>query len=179
MIERVLDHALKSRLRRTVLVLGCQYQSILNALGKKVHHPRLKVAINHSYQQGLSGSLHTGLNAVHRQSKAVMFLLGDQPLADTELINLLLEKFRVSDKGICVPVYQGRRGNPTIFHQRYYDRLMMTKGDRGGRNLIETHIRDVLEVQIGAPTCFWDIDTPDDVAKIQPFIGMPGDGSIE
>ena len=35
MVEWVLDNALKSRLQRIILVLGCQYQSILNLLGKQ------------------------------------------------------------------------------------------------------------------------------------------------
>jgi len=39
MVEWVIDNALKSRLQNIVVVLGCQYQSILNFLGKKAHHP--------------------------------------------------------------------------------------------------------------------------------------------
>jgi len=167
MVELVLDNALQSRLQRIVLVLGCQYQSILKILGNKAHHPRLQIVVNHSFKKGLSSSLHCGLNAVQRKSEAVMFLLADQPLADAGLINLLLENFQSSDKGICVPVYQEKRGNPTIFRKRYYDKLMMIKGDRGGRRLIKAHIKDVLEVQVGAPTCFWDIDTSGDVEKIE------------
>ncbi len=170
MIEQVLDNALKSRLKRIVLVLGCQYQSILNLLGKKAHHPRLKIVINHSFIEGLSSSLQCGLNAIRRQSEAVMFLLADQPLADAGLINLLLEKFQASDKGICVPVYQGKRGNPTIFSRRYYDKLMMIKGDQGGRHLIKAHSQDVLEVRVDVPFYFWDIDTRGDVEKIERFI---------
>ena len=170
MVEQVLNNALKSRLQRIVLVLGCQYQSILKLLGKKAHHPRLQIVVNHSFKQGLSSSLHCGLNAVQRKSEAVMFLLADQPLADARLINLLLKNFQSSDKGICVPVCQGKRGNPTIFSRIYYDKLMMIKGDRGGRRLIRAHTKDVLEVQVCAPTCFWDIDTLSDVAKIQRLI---------
>ncbi|MDM8541204.1 nucleotidyltransferase family protein [Desulfococcaceae bacterium HSG9] len=170
MVELVLDNALKSRLQRIVLVLGCQYQSILKHLGKKAHHPRLQIVVNHSFKEGLSSSLHCGLNAVQRKSEAVMFLLADQPLADAGLINLLLENFEASDKGICVPVYKEKRGNPTIFSRHYYDRLMMIKGDRGGRRLIKAHTKDVLEVQVCAPACFEDIDTLSDVAKIQRLI---------
>ncbi len=170
MVEWVLDNALKSRLQRIILVLGCQYQSILNLLGKKAQHPRLQIVVNHSFREGLSRSLLYGLKAVRRKSEAVMFLLADQPLADAGLINLLLKKFQTSDKGICVPVYQGKRGNPTIFRKCYYDKLMMIKGDQGGRRLIKTHIEDVLEVQVCAPAYFWDIDTRGDAAKIERFI---------
>ena len=53
MVEWVLDNALKSRLQRIVLVLGCQYQNILKLLGKKTHHPRLKIVVNHSFEEGL------------------------------------------------------------------------------------------------------------------------------
>ena len=175
MVEWVIDNALKSCLQHIVVVLGCQYQSVLNRLGDKTHHPRLKIVVNHSFREGLSSSLHCGLNAVHRQSEAVMFLLADQPLADAELINLLLDKFQASDKGICVPVYQGKRGNPTIFRKRYYDKLMMIKGDLGGRGLIKAHSEDVLEVWICTPAYLWDIDTIGDAAKIQRFIRLPGD----
>jgi CTP:molybdopterin cytidylyltransferase MocA len=44
---------------------------------------------------------------------------------------------------------------------------MQTEGDRGGRGLIETHAADVLEVETGDPHLLADIDTPEDLTRIQ------------
>ena len=58
LIEWVLDAAGASRLEKTVLVLGYQYQEIIAALGEKAQHPDLQVVINPDYQKGQSTSCH-------------------------------------------------------------------------------------------------------------------------
>ena len=61
----------------------------------------------------------------------------------------------------------GRRGAPAIFGRSHFDALMQTEGDRGGRGLIETHAGDVLEVETGDPHMLADIDTPEDLTRLQ------------
>lgn len=167
LIEWVLDAALNSRLSRVVLVLGFAHQKIIDALGRKLQqHGKLQIEINPHYQKGQSGSLRVGLSAVKDDFPAVMFLLGDQPMVDAAAINLLLEKFWSADKGIGVPTFHGKRGNPAIFGQKFYQRIMEIKGDIGARQIIETHPQRVLEIEIKNPLFFSDIDTPEDFEKI-------------
>ena len=147
-MEWVLDAALKSHLESIVLVLGYKKRKILEALGEKARRPVLQVAVNDKYSEGLSQSLLAGLKTVQKRFPSVMFLLGDQPMVDSRMINHLLDRFWKSDKDICVPTFQGKRGNPTIFSKNLYNQLLGIKGDVGARNIIRVHPECVLHVEM-------------------------------
>jgi molybdenum cofactor cytidylyltransferase len=166
LVEWVLDAALASELSRIILVLGYAHQEIQKALGKKLRHAKLQIEINPHYQKGQSHSLQVGLSSVISAFPAVMFLLADQPLVDAAVINCLLNKFWSADKDICVPAFRGKRGNPSIFSQKFYRHIMKIKGDIGARQIIKTHPERVLEIEIKDPLLFSDVDTPEDFEKI-------------
>ena len=170
LLEWVIDASLKSQLGRVYIVLGYKHQVILETLGEKANHSRLHVLINRKYGDGQSGSLKIGIMEVKKKYSSAMILLGDQPLVDSETIDHLLDRFWCSEKNICVPICQGKRGNPVIFSQRYYDDLQNIEGDVGGRQIIEDNPNQVLGVTIRKSVCFLDIDTKKDFANIQSFI---------
>ena len=167
LIERVLDAALNSRLGRIVLVLGHAHQKILKALGAKTQHSKLHIEVNPHYKKGQSHSLRVGLAALKNDYPAVIFLLGDQPMLNSETINMLLKGFWSSDKQICVPTYRGRRKTPVVFGRRFFGQLMEVKGDIGARQLIDDHPDQVLTIEIEDPLCFYDIDTPQDFENLK------------
>ena len=166
LIDWVLDAAIGSRLEKTLLVLGHQHQKILNAMGEKARQPDLEIVINSNFQNGQSTSLQAGVSRIRKAYPSIMFLLGDQPMLSADIIDALLEQFWSSDKDICVPVYDGKRGNPVIFSNKFYDLLEEIKGDIGARNLIKNHPDLVGEVEINNPLCFMDIDTQGDYDKL-------------
>ena len=166
LLEWVLDAAIGSRLAETLLVLGHKHREILAALGEKARQPNLEVIINPDYQHGQSTSLKAGLSKIRDRFPSTMFLLGDQPLLDSKTINHLLEQFWSSEKDICVPVSEGRRGNPVIFSQKFYGNLAEIKGDIGARNIIRGHPDQVKEVEIHNPVLFMDIDTQSDYDQL-------------
>lgn len=166
LIEWVLDAALSSRLSRIILVLGDAHQEIRRALGPKSQHTKLQIEVNQHYKKGQSHSLQIGLSAVKKDYPAAMFLLADQPMVDTATIDVLLQSFWSANKDICVPMFQGKRGNPCIFSQKFYRQIMELKGDTGARQLIDANPDRVLSVKIRQPLCFFDIDTEEDFEKL-------------
>ena len=82
----------------------------------------------------------------------------------------MLKKFWNSKKDICVPVYNGKRGNPTIFGHRVYDQLFAIRGDIGARKIIHANPKQVLTIEIDDPLCFFDIDTVKDFEKLQSLV---------
>jgi molybdenum cofactor cytidylyltransferase len=99
-----------------------------------------------------------------------MFLLGDQPLLNSNTIDHMLDRFRYSGKDICVPVYKGKRRNPTIFNRVLYDQLMAIEGDIGARDIIRANPERVLDIEMDDPLCFFDIDSPKDLKKLQSLL---------
>jgi molybdenum cofactor cytidylyltransferase len=162
----VLDAALDSDLDAVVLVLGSRREEILAALKAHLIHPRLQIVINPDFGSGQSSSLKAGLLKVCDVYPAVMFLLADQPCVTSAFINLLLERFRSSDRLITVPVHGGHRRTPCIFQAALYPEILRITGDRGAREVISARPADVLEVEISDPSVLRDVDAPEDLARL-------------
>ena len=166
MIEYVIRASLDSKLDRIFLVLGHHHKKILKALAENIKYfknDRLELIINRQYHQGMSSSVRAGLASIGNKFGSVMFLLGDQPMVDSILIDLMLKQFYKSDKNICIPVYKGKRGNPTIFSREHFNLLQKVKGDLGGRDIILANPNDILKIETDSPACVYDIDTIDDL----------------
>ncbi len=170
LLEWVVDAALASDLETVVLILGFEHQKILQRLGDKKRSDKFQVAINPRFKDGQGCSVALGVSRIADTYAAVMFLLGDQPMVDSATINHLLDCFRVSEKNICVPVNSGRRGNPTIFSDLFYNRLLAIEGDIGGRKIVESHPDQILEVEIENPLTFFDVDTPQDLKELNSLL---------
>jgi molybdenum cofactor cytidylyltransferase len=163
LLEWALGAALGSSLDHIVLVLGYEHERILRSLGSATAHPKCEILVNPDYRNGQSTSLTAGLLRVRHGFPSVMFLLGDQPLVDAALIDLLLGRYLESEKTICTPAYRGKRGTPALFARAFYPELLRLSGDKGARDLIAAHPHDVLTVEIAEPAVFHDIDRPEDV----------------
>lgn len=173
MLQWVVEAALGSKLDTVVLVLGHEFEAIIRALQDTTLHPRLVTAFNYRFREGQAYSLRAGLGLVKDEFPSVMFLLGDQPLVTPRFLDLLLESFWASEKGICVPVHAGKRGNPTIFHRGFYRLLLELEGDEGGRRIIEGHPEEVLGVEIDEPLWLADVDSEEDLEALDSLAPRP------
>jgi molybdenum cofactor cytidylyltransferase len=157
-LEQAIDNLLNSAVNEVIVVLGYKAEEIIKTLAAKP----VKIIVNPNYRQGMSTSIIAGLILIDSQAQAVMLALGDQPLVDSQTINQLIDEFYNHDKGIAVPAYQGRRGHPIIFAIKYKPKLLELKADIGGRQIIQHHPDDVLEVAVDSESIIADIDTRDD-----------------
>jgi len=161
-LEGTIDNLLNSAVIETIVVLGYRDEEIRKTIADKP----VKIAINPDYQQGMSASIIAGLKQVDKRARAVLIALGDQPFVDSQTINSLIEAFIANIRGIIIPVYQGRRGNPVILAIKYKDELLNLKGDIGGREIIKRHPEDVLEVAVNCEGVLLDIDTAENYTSM-------------
>ena len=161
-LEQALDRLLKANVDEVIVVLGAEAEQTM----EKIAHRPVKVAINPDYRQGMGTSIAKGVSLVNEGARPIMLVLADQPLIDSEIIDHLVTAFFNHDRGIVVPVYQGRRGHPVIFSAIYKRELLKLKGDVGGRQIITEHPADILEVPIDAPSVTVDIDTIEDYRSL-------------
>ncbi|MEN8243835.1 MAG: nucleotidyltransferase family protein [Thermodesulfobacteriota bacterium] len=165
LIERVLDVCLDSLLESIYLVLGYRRREIVQALGNKAAHSRLKIIVNRDYRRGQSTSLKAGIAEIRGTYPSTMFILGDQPFMDTPTLNRMLERYWASDKDICVPFFKEKRGNPTIFSSMFYDEISNIRRDVGARKIIQDNPGQVLAIEVKRASFFLDIDTQADLEK--------------
>ena len=156
-VEQAIDNLLSSAANEVIIVLGYRAEEVIRLIATRP----VKLAINPNYQHGMSTSIIAGLNLVDSKTRAVMLALGDQPFIDSQTLNRLIDEFYNHDKGIAIPIYQGRRGHPVIFAIRYKGELLRLKGDIGGREIIDQHPDDILEVAVNCEGICIDIDTVD------------------
>ncbi len=157
-LEHAIDCFLHSELGEVIVVLGYKAEEIKREISAKP----VKVVVNMNYQLGMSTSIIKGLSLVDQSSEAIMIAFGDQPFLEKEIIDNLIRAFQHHRQGIVIPMYQGIRGHPVIFDIKYKDDLSGLTGDVGGKQIIDKHLDDVLEIETGAESVIADIDTRDD-----------------
>jgi molybdenum cofactor cytidylyltransferase len=166
-LEYALTAALASQADPIVVVLGYQADLVRTALEGYLSVPAITWVENPHYLQGMSSSLHVGIQTLlnvkkHPQCDGAMILLGDQPLISSEVINRLIKAKYQTHQRIVVPFYAGKRGNPALFEKSIFPELLATTGDEGGRSVIQQHPHDVAMVEMEYPGMHMDIDTWED-----------------
>ncbi|MFZ6658797.1 nucleotidyltransferase family protein [Undibacterium sp. TJN19] len=105
----------------------------------------------HSLQQGLRYSA---------DSAGWLIALADMPFVKPSTILDLLQALQ-NGAGIVVPVYQGQRGNPVGFAQRYLPQLLTLQGDTGARGLLQS--AETVLVEVDDAGIHRDVDVPEDL----------------
>lgn len=156
LIERVLEAASKSKLDRIIIIYrDTEVKKIADKLN-------VEAIFNKDANLGQSESMKLGIENTNEYSD-YMFLVGDQPFLTSEIIDRIIERFYQNKEGILVPHYEGKRGMPTIFPNKYRKELLDTKGDKGGRDLINNNIDHVIKFDILDSKIGMDIDTREDL----------------
>jgi len=113
-------------------------------------------AHNANFADGMGGSIGCGVTALPDDVDGVMICLGDMPHVKASTIRKLIEAFK--GKEICVPVRDGRQGNPVLFSSTYFSALKSIQGDKGGKSLIQDMHENVGFVAVEDTGIFIDHD---------------------
>jgi molybdenum cofactor cytidylyltransferase len=164
MVRRAVDTALASAARPVVVVTGNEQGKVQAALrGCKVtfiHNP--------SFAEGMSTSLRAGLTALPATIDGVLICLGDMPLVTPTVLDRLIAAFNPDEgRAICVPTWNGKRGNPVLWDRRFFAEMAELAGDVGAKHLIGEHAELVAEVAMPDDAVLTDIDTPEALAALR------------
>ncbi len=164
MVARVVDAVLASKARPVVVVTGHDAERVGAALAGKpvtlVHNP--------DYVEGISGSLKRGLSALPAEADGALVCLADMPLVAPCTLDRLIAAFNpVEGRAICVPTWNGKRGNPVLWARRFFPEMARLAGDVGARHLIGEHAELVCEVAMADDSVLTDVDTPEALAALR------------
>jgi molybdenum cofactor cytidylyltransferase len=155
-VRHVVEKVTASSARPVLLVTGHQADAVARAAGDTVG-----IVHNPSYAEGLAASLRAGLAALPAGLDGVLVCLGDMPDIRTETLEKLVAAFNPTEhRAICLPVRNGKRGNPTLWGVQFLPDLMRLEGDTGARSLLLPHAEWVCEVPVDDPGILLDYDTP-------------------
>ena len=158
LVRRVARAALASGARPVVVVTGHARADVEAALNG------LPVAFinNPDYATGLASSLKAGVAALPASARGAVVLLGDMPLIEAGVVNILLDGFAKNPGASAVaPLHKGERGNPVLIARALFPRVMTLAGDTGARALLKAADGAVVEIETGDDAVTFDVDTPD------------------
>lgn len=157
MVRHSVEAVMQAGINKICVVTGYQSKKLENALDGL----KFKLVKNSQYSEGLSSSLKAGVNALPESIEGALVLLGDMPRVNPSHLNLLMEAFNPDEnKLICVPTSQGKRGNPVLWHKRFFSSISEVSGDVGARHLIGEYDDYVVDVEMNDNAVILDLDTP-------------------
>jgi molybdenum cofactor cytidylyltransferase len=98
---------------------------------------------------------------------SVIFLLGDQPMITSAMIDELIALREQTDQLIAIPLYRGVRGNPVVFSLQLAPELLQVEGDEGGRGVLKRHPDAIATLEMGKEAANFDVDTWEAYQNVQ------------
>ena len=84
------------------------------------------------------------------------------------MLDKLIAAFNpLEGRAICVPTWQGKRGNPLLFARRFLPEVQAIAGDIGAKSLLGEYPELVAEVAVADDGVLFDIDTPDALGSLK------------
>ncbi|OXM87773.1 nucleotidyltransferase family protein [Paenibacillus rigui] len=124
-------------------------------------------------ERGMAYSIRCGIAAALRfKPEAVVIVLADQPLVNSEMIERLIFTYRHAE---VRPSYvaSGDRGKPKpplLFGHDMFDALQELEGDLGARRLLVGSEYSGVIVEEPEQARFFDVDTPEDWEEIKQIL---------
>jgi molybdenum cofactor cytidylyltransferase len=159
-IRHCLDGIVASGLRDIVVVLGADH----NGTAAAIRGMPVKTAVNADPGSDMAASIRLGLRQIDRASTGVLICLADHPLVSSETIMGLVNAHRASPDSILIPLYQGRRGHPTLFPRKAIEDIFSVETLR---NVIASRVGSVRTVEVDDEGVVLDLDTPEDYERIK------------
>ena len=124
------------------------------------------VVDNPRYAEGMGTSLAAGIAALPPDCEAAVVLLGDQPRVGAAAIDRLIAARRATGKDMILSRYGDVAGVPALLARPLFAEAAALGGDTGARGLAAGRPDRVAEVVL-APDEAWDVDTPEDFARLR------------
>jgi CTP:molybdopterin cytidylyltransferase MocA len=94
----------------------------------------------------------------------------DHPLLDATVLDQILVAWSSQPDKILVPVYQGRRGHPTIFPFSLAAEVCSLPTDQGLNRLLQAHATEIAQVDVVSSAVVTDLDTPEDYDRLRRIV---------
>jgi len=155
-IRTIVQNLQYAGIQKIIVVTGYEPDKIkaqLNNLSVEfVHNP--------DHLKGITSSIQKGV--IKSKGNGYMICLADMlmisPADYIALKHAFDKQVKINEKSICVPYYQGKRGNPVIFSAYYKKRLLSHDDTQGCKNIIFENKENVFPVKMMTDHVIVDMD---------------------
>lgn len=164
LVEIAIDTIPKQYFDRIILVT--KYAEVAKiAISKGV----ITVLSNDEEIKGISVTIKKGMEYVDG-TDGCMFGVCDQPLRTSNSIINMIDVFNKNEGSIVALSYNGKRGNPVIFHKNFYEELRNLTGDNSGGFVVKNHKDRLILCEAQSRLELLDVDTKEDLEEIKKAI---------
>ena len=157
LIKHSVKNILDSSIDELIVVLGHQKEIIEKLIDK---NEKIKFVFNKDFESGIASSIKTGLNNLSEKTEAFFVCLGDMPMVNHDIYNLLIKS--KDNKEIIVPTYKGQQGNPVLFDKSMKETVMNITGDVGAKKILELNKDKILNLEVNDQSIIKNFNTLDD-----------------
>lgn len=159
LIDRTIRIAREAGIAHIIVVLGANADAIRHSAKLQ----NVQITINNEWQKGMASSIRNGLGALPPETEAIVLLNCDQPAVTPAHLQALIAE--LSHSSIAASTYADRTGTPAAFLHQQVEDLKSLRGDQGARSLL----RGDEVARLALPDGDFDIDTPEDLARLENF----------
>ncbi len=163
MLAHTVDNVLATRARPVIVVTGHRAAEIRASLGTR----EVRFVTCERHADGLAESLKAGLLALPGDVTSFLVCLGDMPLVNPDMLERMMAAYDPDEgRGIVVPMFDGKAGNPVLWDRTFVDEMMQLHGDTGARALLRRHADQIAEVAMDDDAVLTDFDTEASLARL-------------
>jgi len=163
LLGNAIQNAIASEADTVYVVLGANIESIRDEI---TNHP-VETVDNPNWESGLGSSIAAGVTFILKNNiefDGILIMLADQPLMDTEYLNMMIDTFYRRPESIVATAYRNKAGVPALFDKAYNIELVNLNKDFGAKALIAQKINQVFT--INPENKVVDIDTKSEYDKL-------------
>jgi CTP:molybdopterin cytidylyltransferase MocA len=158
------ENILAAGVAEITVVIGPQGKEIAEAL----HGLPVNFATNQDPESEMADSIRIGLHALRDHYTGVLICLSDHALTSPETIRALIERYREDPRKIIFPVYNGKKGHPTLLPKSAAEEIFSVKTLR---DIIKKDPGRTRRIDVADEGVILDMDTEEDYQNILKKIG--------
>lgn len=163
-LDNVLNAIAAVGINESVVVVGHDAEEVIKVVASRRDAPQ--IVINQDYEQGMASSFQEGLRLL-RYVDATFLVLGDQPIVDKSLLDVMMRKLEDNPETLIVsPIHAEKKGHPVLFRSELFGEILDLGKNETIRDVIHRHADSLLTVEAPEWT-ITDMDTPEDYARIR------------
>ena len=160
LIKHSVRNILASFIGELIIVLGHQKEIIEKLIDK---NKKIKFVFNQDFESGIATSIKTGLNHLSEETEAFFICLGDMPMVNKDIFNLLIKS--KNNREIIVPTYKNKQGNPILFSKSMKKKIMTIEGNVGAKKILELNKDKILNIETNDQSITKNFNTLDNFSS--------------
>ena len=164
-LTRVIKTFQQAGVEDVVVVVGHERESVVESVISRGLAARF--VVNESYESGQLSSIVAAIRAIDRPGVTGMLLtLVDVPLASSDTVRGVVERYRSTHAPVVRPVNGDRHGHPVVIDRSLFDVLRAASPSTGAKPIVRAHASPLGDIVVEDEGCFMDIDTPEDYTRL-------------